>query len=81
MKATIEQDGAAVVLTFDNGYLVTRRFIVGKGGSVLEDQGSDGWQQVCQGLHRLGNTLTCSGEDLIDVIRREFRASPYGAER
>jgi hypothetical protein len=27
----------------------------------------------------LGNTLNCAGEDLIDVIRHEFRYSPYGA--
>jgi hypothetical protein len=79
MEAKIEQDGAAVVLTFDNGYLVTHRFIVGKGGYVLEDQGRNGWRQVCEGLHRLGNTLNCAGKDLIDVIRHEFRYSPYGA--
>lgn len=65
MEAKIEQDGAAVVLTFDNGYLVTGRLIVGRVG---EDQGRNGWRQVCEGLHRLGKTLNCSGEDLIDVM-------------
>lgn len=79
MRAVIkERPAGRVTLTYDDIYLDrrrTREFMVPrKGGYVMECVGND-FKQVCDRLKSTGYTLRCGAkENLIDVIRREYRA-------
>jgi hypothetical protein len=76
MKTMIQQTaGNRVQISYndsDTGERLTREFSVrsdGKAGYVRE-----GERQVCDRLSSTGNTLLCTCDELLSVIRREYRA-------
>ncbi|MPS30043.1 MAG: hypothetical protein E2576_14210 [Alcaligenaceae bacterium] len=68
----------AVTIAYDDGFLgerVTRTFVCDANGGYVREMDNDGrYPQVCEGLARLGNTLSCgSRAALPELIRREYR--------
>jgi hypothetical protein len=52
------------------------------GGYVREKMSNGNWEQVCDKLAGMGNTLSCSSRDkLIDLIRAEYRAMRRAEKR
>lgn len=76
-QITVGTSGA-VTIAYDDDFLgerVTRTFVCGvDGGYVREIDNCGRYPQVCEGLARLGNTLSCgSRAALPELIRREYR--------
>ena len=84
MKARFTTDSAGrVTVAYDNQFhwtgetvRVERTFTCPQDGGYVREKMSNGnWEQVCDKLAGMGNTLSCSSrEALIDLIRREYRA-------
>ena len=53
-----------------------------EGGYVREQDSRGNWEQVCEQLAGMGNTLACSSRDrLLDLIRAEYRAMRRAEKR
>ena len=53
-----------------------------EGGYVREKMSNGNWEQACDKLAGMGNTLSCSSRDkLIDLIRAEYRAMRRAEKR
>ena len=77
MKITKGQQAGYLSISYEEqGELRARTFYLPRdGGRVLEYGGFHGeYRQVCKGLERFGETLTCGNrEALPDLIRAEYR--------
>jgi hypothetical protein len=80
MTLTIEPSGHVEIAYDDALYgqgRVTRRFSTPgrlRPGYVIEHLGNGRTSQVCERLAGTGSTLSCTVDQLPDVIRREYRA-------
>jgi hypothetical protein len=79
MRARVWRFRDAVFLRYWSGSdYVTREFRVtsGAGGAgwVSEYAGRGVWRQVCGRLRPMGWCLRCRPDDLVSVVRREYRA-------
>lgn len=76
-------NSCTVEYTDDLDQRVSRTFVA-RAGFVYEIIGFSGErvQQVCERLSRRGNTLSIGGsQEVIDIIRREFRAMRRSKQR
>ena len=80
MRTTIKQDGFAYVTVSEDcqyveGNRVMTSYFVASGsdGSGYVKTTDNGYPQVCDGLRRTGGTLRATPENLLSVIRSEYR--------
>lgn len=80
MKARIDSSTqkSIVVVEYDDVVTGSRRrreFMAPPGGGYVREWSGGSWKQVCYGLSGRGATLRLgSDEDLLAIIRREYRA-------
>lgn len=67
---------------YDGACRIERTFTCPFDGGYVREYRSGDWKQVCEHLHHLGRTLTCSSrDDLLTLIRREYQAMRRAEKR
>ena len=72
-KFDVKDFGRCVVLTQPNGRVREFHIPYTSSGTGYVREGSNMGPQVCDGLAHGGDTLMASDENLLDVIRRQWR--------